>query len=203
MRDFTVWVSYGKWRKNWDIRYCLLHLIHLSSTRLRRCGRILSGICEPFCLITPDLTMRYCPILILIDYNLKKGIRQQKRTRKIPSVFCFTICDSFALFPSHHVPHHPTSSHLSHHSYIFISLGFSKTKGNKMHMKTLILTCLTVLTLSACGTLTGIPSHGGGKRFAVEQELVAASARAAAKDMDLRPLAGRRGGRTIRRPLFD
>ena len=71
MRDFTVWVSYGKWRKNWDIRYCLLHLIHLSSTRLRRCGRILSGICEPFCLITPDLTMRYCPILILIDYIKK------------------------------------------------------------------------------------------------------------------------------------
>ena len=69
MHDFTVWVSYGKWRKNWDIRYCLLHLIHLSSTRLRRCGRILSGICEPFCLITPDLTMRYCPIFILIDYN--------------------------------------------------------------------------------------------------------------------------------------
>ena len=68
MHDFTVWVSYGKWRKNWDIRYCLLHLIHLSSTRLRRCGRILSGICEPYCLITPDLTMRYCPILILIDY---------------------------------------------------------------------------------------------------------------------------------------
>ena len=72
------------------------------------------------------------------------------------------------------------------------SVSFRKTKGNKMQMKTLILTCLTVLTLSACGTLTGIPSHGGGKRFAVEQELVAASARAAAKDMDLRPLAGRR-----------
>ena len=69
MHDFTVWVSYGKWRKNWDIRYCLLHLIHLSSTRLRRCGRILSGICEPYCLITPDLTMHYCPILILIDYT--------------------------------------------------------------------------------------------------------------------------------------
>lgn len=72
MRDFTVWVSYGKWRKNGDIRYCLLHLIHLSSTRLRRCGRILSGICEPYCLITPDLTMRYCPILILIDYIEQK-----------------------------------------------------------------------------------------------------------------------------------
>ena len=71
MRDFTVWVSYGKWRKNGDIRYCLLHLIHLSSTRLRRCGRILSGICEPYCLITPDLTMRYCPILILIEYKFR------------------------------------------------------------------------------------------------------------------------------------
>lgn len=69
MHDFTVWVSYGKWWKNWNIRYCLLHLIHLSSTRLRRCGRILSGICEPFCLITPDLTMHYRPILILIDYK--------------------------------------------------------------------------------------------------------------------------------------
>ena len=72
MHDFTVWVSYGKWRKNWAIRYCLLHLIHLSSTRLRRCGRILSGICEPYCLITPDLTMHYYPILILINYIKQK-----------------------------------------------------------------------------------------------------------------------------------
>ena len=77
MHDFTVWVSYGKWRKNWAIRYCLLHLIHLSSIRLRRCGRILSGICEPFCLITPDLTMHYCPILILIDYKI---LNTQRRT---------------------------------------------------------------------------------------------------------------------------
>ncbi|RQK04601.1 adhesin, partial [Neisseria meningitidis] len=36
---------------------------------------------------------------------------------------------------------------------------------------------LTPLVLTACGTLTGIPAHGGGKRFAVEQELVAASSR--------------------------
>ena len=50
----------------------------------------------------------------------------------------------------------------------------------------------TALLLTACGTLTGIPSHGGGKRFAVEQELVAASARAAAKDMDLQALQGRK-----------
>ena len=36
-----------------------------------------------------------------------------------------------------------------------------------------------VFCLSACGTVTGVPSHGGGKRFAVEQELISASARAA------------------------
>ena len=91
MRDFTVWVSYGKWRKNGDIRYCLLHLIHLSSTRLRRCGRILSGICEPYCLITPDLTMRYCPILILIDYINPKATKPSwKKTSKPakPSANC-------------------------------------------------------------------------------------------------------------------
>ncbi|HEZ3537157.1 TPA: adhesin, partial [Neisseria meningitidis] len=33
-------------------------------------------------------------------------------------------------------------------------------------MKTLLL--LIPLVLAACGTLTGIPAHGGGKRFAVE-----------------------------------
>ena len=26
MHDFTVWVSYGNWRENWDIRYCLLRM---------------------------------------------------------------------------------------------------------------------------------------------------------------------------------
>lgn len=51
---------------------------------------------------------------------------------------------------------------------------------------------LPVVFLTACGTLTGIPSHGGGKRFAIEQELVAASARAAAKDMDLSALKGKK-----------
>ncbi len=39
--------------------------------------------------------------------------------------------------------------------------------------------------LTGCATYTGIPAHGGGKRFAVEQELVAASARAALKNMKL------------------
>nr|DAI27018.1 MAG TPA: hypothetical protein [Caudoviricetes sp.] len=41
------------------------------------------------------------------------------------SVSCCTICNSISLFPSRPIPHHPTSSHLSHHSYIFISLGFT------------------------------------------------------------------------------
>lgn len=54
-----------------------------------------------------------------------------------------------------------------------------------MQARLLIPILFSVFILSACGTLTGIPSHGGGKRFAVEQELVAASARAAVKDMDL------------------
>ena len=27
---------------------------------------------------------------------------------------------------------------------------------------------LSLLSLTACGTMTGIPAHGGGKRFAVE-----------------------------------
>jgi len=45
--------------------------------------------------------------------------------------------------------------------------------------------------LSGCGTETGIPSHGGGKRFAIEQELVTASARAALEPIDLSPLSGR------------
>ncbi|HFB4640155.1 TPA: adhesin MafA, partial [Neisseria gonorrhoeae] len=57
-------------------------------------------------------------------------------------------------------------------------------------MKTLLL--LIPLVLTACGTLTGIPAHGGGKRFAVEQELVAASSRAAVKKMDLSALKGRK-----------
>lgn len=51
---------------------------------------------------------------------------------------------------------------------------------------------LSFLLLTGCGTLTGIPSHGGGKRFAVEQELVAASSRAAVKEMDLSALQGRK-----------
>jgi hypothetical protein len=45
--------------------------------------------------------------------------------------------------------------------------------------------------LSSCGSLTGLPGHGGGKRFAIEQELVAASARGALKQIDLSILRGK------------
>lgn len=54
----------------------------------------------------------------------------------------------------------------------------------------LILTGLSLLT--GCGASTGIPGHGGGKRFAVEQELVAAATRAAIKKIDLTVIRGKR-----------
>ena len=50
--------------------------------------------------------------------------------------------------------------------------------------------CVLIL-LSSCGTLTGIPGHGGGKRFAVEQELVSAATRAAVKRIDITALKGK------------
>ena len=56
----------------------------------------------------------------------------------------------------------------------------------------LFIFLVLVFCISGCGTITGIPSHGGGKRFAVEQELISASARAAVKNMDLSNLAGRK-----------
>lgn len=51
---------------------------------------------------------------------------------------------------------------------------------------------LCLLALSGCGALTGLPGHGGGKRFAVEQELVAAATRSAIKQIDLYPLRGKK-----------
>jgi hypothetical protein len=57
-------------------------------------------------------------------------------------------------------------------------------------LKALILGA--VLLLSGCGALTGLPGHGGGKRFAIEQELVAASCRGALKQIDLSLLRGKK-----------
>ncbi len=64
--------------------------------------------------------------------------------------------------------------------------GFSKT----LCLLLLLSGCL--LFLCGCGALTGIPGHGGGKRFAVEQELVAAATRATIKKIDLTTIQGRK-----------
>ena len=54
------------------------------------------------------------------------------------------------------------------------------------------LLSIAAFTVSGCGSITGIPGHGGGKRFAVEQELLASTVRAVTKDIDVSALAGRR-----------
>lgn len=51
---------------------------------------------------------------------------------------------------------------------------------------------MALLLLSGCGTLTGLPGHGGGKRFAIEQELVSAATRGAIKQIDLSQLKGKK-----------
>lgn len=54
-----------------------------------------------------------------------------------------------------------------------------------------VLVSALLLALSGCSAQTGIPAHGGGKRFAIEQELVAAATRTALKQIDLSPLRGK------------
>jgi len=61
-----------------------------------------------------------------------------------------------------------------------------------MKLCTAVFVLLTLVLLVGCGTLTGSPGHGGGKRFAVEQELVAAATRAAVKRIDLSSLRGKK-----------
>jgi hypothetical protein len=51
---------------------------------------------------------------------------------------------------------------------------------------------VSLLFLGGCGVLTGLPGHGGGKRFAVEQELVAAATRGAIRQIDLQALRGKK-----------
>ena len=48
-----------------------------------------------------------------------------------------------------------------------------------------------VLVLCGCGTFTGIPSHGGGKRFAIEQMLVSSSARQSISEIPISKFAGK------------
>lgn len=52
--------------------------------------------------------------------------------------------------------------------------------------------CAWLALLAGCGTLTGLPGHGGGKRFAVEQELVASATRGAIKQIDLSAICGKK-----------
>ena len=55
-----------------------------------------------------------------------------------------------------------------------------------------ILCVCALLCLGGCAAQTGIPGHGGGKRFAVEQELVAAATRTAIKQIDLAAIRGKK-----------
>ena len=48
------------------------------------------------------------------------------------------------------------------------------------------------ITMTGCGTLTGIPGHGGGKRFATEQQLVSASVRSTLLEIDVSALKGKK-----------
>ena len=60
------------------------------------------------------------------------------------------------------------------------------------HIATSILTSLLLCLFVGCGTIRGIPSHGGGKRFDEEQRVVAASIRHTVADMQLDALSGKR-----------
>lgn len=55
----------------------------------------------------------------------------------------------------------------------------------------LAITGILLFAVPGCSTFTGIPSHGGGKRFFIEQELISASARASALSVDLSQLRGK------------
>ncbi len=60
------------------------------------------------------------------------------------------------------------------------------------HGMYLLFSVVLLLQLIGCGSITGIPAHGGGKRFAVEQELVAAATRATVKKIDLTTIRGKK-----------
>ena len=61
-----------------------------------------------------------------------------------------------------------------------------------MNVATPLIFLIALLFLSGCGALTGIPGHGGGKRFAIEQELVAGATRAAIKEIDVSIIRGKK-----------
>lgn len=59
-------------------------------------------------------------------------------------------------------------------------------------MRALAIFLGLVAMSSGCATVTGIPAHGGGKRFFIEQELISASARASAQCVHLEQISGKR-----------
>ena len=59
-------------------------------------------------------------------------------------------------------------------------------------MKINIFLVLFSMVVTGCGTMTGLPSHGGGKRFAYEQTLVNASSREAIKSMPIESIKGKK-----------
>lgn len=58
----------------------------------------------------------------------------------------------------------------------------------------LLAAAASLFAVSACGTLTGIPAHGGGKRFSEEQRLVTSSIKLALQNIDVSPLKGKKVG---------
>jgi len=59
-------------------------------------------------------------------------------------------------------------------------------------MKHLILISFLLL-LQGCGSLVPLPVHGGGKRFAVEQQLLSAASKKSIADFPIQTLAGKKG----------
>jgi hypothetical protein len=53
------------------------------------------------------------------------------------------------------------------------------------------ITLTMVVLISGCGTSTPIPAQGGGKRFAIEQAMISASARKSISDIPLEKLRGK------------
>lgn len=67
-----------------------------------------------------------------------------------------------------------------------------KTYKSKSHSPLSLMALIFVyISLSGCGTTTPIPAQGGGKRFAVEQALISASARKALNEVPLEKIIGK------------
>ncbi|MDO8330977.1 MAG: hypothetical protein Q7T36_10965 [Fluviicoccus sp.] len=58
-------------------------------------------------------------------------------------------------------------------------------------VQTAIATCIA-LSMTGCGTMMGLPGHGGGKRSALEQRIVSTSARSTLRDLDVSALRGKK-----------